>query len=76
MGSYITFSSIDEAENFKSCFPDLIKKTRLIASCYEGVSYTETWLCFNCPSHVVGFNKHDEILVSVPILVPEVIQKI
>ncbi|AIW22416.1 hypothetical protein F0267_01890 [Vibrio coralliilyticus] len=71
MKKYITFNSLAESERFKDTNPALIEEAHSIASSYEGVAYTETWLCCNCPSHIAGFDKDDEILVSVPLLVSD-----
>lgn len=32
-----------------------------------GVSYTENWLCGECPSFVAGFNDEDTMIVCLPI---------
>ena len=71
MEMYITFNSLYESECFKDSNADLIAEAHAIASSYEGVAYTDTWLCCNCPSHIAGFDKDDEILVSVPLLAPD-----
>ncbi len=61
------FTSLEQADAWKQRHQAQLADIHTEVQKVEGVTYSETWLCGNCPSHVLGISNDDQGAVCFPL---------